>query len=128
MCVLADRHVRQNLDPLPGRRQPVVTRKRTVHVISDTLHPSHDMRRQGFDQGAFKKCNHLRATLNRVSAKLEFRFLIFVSALLAANSRADETEWRVFLEPKFLRAPVTSPIPSARKTDVAAGRLADGEL
>jgi hypothetical protein len=63
-----------------------------------------------------------------VSAKLEFRFLIFVSALLPAGLRADETEWRVFLEPKFLRAPVTSPIQSARKTDIAAGRLADGEL
>jgi hypothetical protein len=63
-----------------------------------------------------------------VSAKLKFRFLIFVSALLVASALADETEWRVFLEPRFLKAPVNSPIASARKTDLAAGLLADGEL
>jgi hypothetical protein len=70
----------------------------------------------------------LRATLNRVSAKLKFRFLIFLSALFGAHARADEGEWRVFLEPKFLRAAVTSPIPSAKKTDLTAGRFTDGEL
>lgn len=51
---------------------------------------------------------------------------IFVA--LAVEAGADEGEWRVFLEPKFLRAPVTSTIPAAKKTDLAAGRFAGGEL
>jgi hypothetical protein len=63
-----------------------------------------------------------------VSGKLKFRFSFFASLLLAAAALGDEAEWRVFLEPKFLRSPVTSPIPSAQRTEMAAGRFTDGEL
>lgn len=49
-------------------------------------------------------------------------------AALVVEAGADESEWRIFLEPKFLRAPVTSTIPAAKKTDLAAGRFAGGEL
>jgi hypothetical protein len=66
-----------------------------------------------------------------VCAKLKFRFWIFVSAVFAsqvAGARSDESEWRVFLEPKFLRAPITSPIPSAQRTELAAGQYANGAL
>jgi hypothetical protein len=47
---------------------------------------------------------------------------------LTAGCHADETQWRVSLEPKFLRSPVTSPIPAAKRTELAAGRLTDTEL
>lgn len=47
---------------------------------------------------------------------------------LTAGCHADETQWRVSLEPKFLRSPVTSPIPAAKRTELAAGRLTDAEL
>jgi hypothetical protein len=59
---------------------------------------------------------------------MKFRFLFFASFLFAAGSLADESEWRVFLEPKFLRSPVTSPIPSAKQTEFAGGKLAGDEL
>lgn len=54
-----------------------------------------------------------------------------MSALFAGaltHGRADEADWRIFLEPKFLRAPVTSPIPSAQRTELVAGSLVGGEL
>jgi hypothetical protein len=43
-------------------------------------------------------------------------------------ARGDETDWRVFLEPTFLRAPVVRPIPAAKRTVIALGFLADEGL
>jgi hypothetical protein len=47
-------------------------------------------------------------------------------ALIGAT-RAEEprTAWRVWLEPKFMRAPVTAPITGAKKTVLAGGALGD---
>jgi hypothetical protein len=59
---------------------------------------------------------------------MKFRFLFFASFLFGAGSLAGEEDWRIFLEPKFLRSPVTSPVPSAKQTEFAAGLLADSEL
>jgi hypothetical protein len=59
---------------------------------------------------------------------MKFRFLLFASLIFAGGAVAAESEWRVLLEPKFLRSPVTSPIPSAKRTELAAGRDVSGEL
>lgn len=131
MCVLTDCQVSQNLDRLTNRRQPVVTRKRNIHVITDTLNPHHDMRRQGFDQGAFEKCDHVPQTDNRLRANDDLGIAIFAVLILAFATRAsgaEESAWRVWLEARFLRAPITAPVPNAQKTDYAGGALVDGEL
>ena len=47
---------------------------------------------------------------------------------MATSGRADESGWRVFLEPKFLKSPVTSKIRSAQRTELAAGVLEGKEL
>jgi hypothetical protein len=55
----------------------------------------------------------------------DFRFSIFAALALALVARAEEpsASWRVWLEPKFMHAPVTVPIPGAKKTVFAGGVL-----
>ncbi len=44
-----------------------------------------------------------------------------VALFAAAAARADDSEWRVWLEPKFMHAAVTAPIPGSERTEIAAG-------
>jgi hypothetical protein len=37
-------------------------------------------------------------------------------------------DWRIWIEPRFMRAPVSAPIPNAQRTEFAAGRRADEAL
>lgn len=55
----------------------------------------------------------------------DFRFSIFAALVLALGARAQEPQaaWRVWLEPKFMKAPVTAPIAGAKKTVLAGGTL-----
>lgn len=59
----------------------------------------------------------------------DFRFSIFAAALaFAFTAQADETQWRVWLEPKFMRAPVAVPLANSEKTELAAGLLTGDTL
>jgi hypothetical protein len=53
------------------------------------------------------------------------RFILFIAlaAFARAGGVADEQSWRVWLEPKSSRAPVTLPIAGAERTVVCAGFL-----
>jgi hypothetical protein len=55
-------------------------------------------------------------------------FALFATLALLADARADETAWRIFLHPKFLRAPVTAPVAGAQRTEYAAGVLGPDTL
>lgn len=52
----------------------------------------------------------------------DLRFAIFAAAF-ALVAQADETQWRVWLEPKFMRSPLAVPLAGAQQTELAAGRL-----
>ena len=70
-------------------------------------------------------------TVNRPRTNDDLRIAFFAALLigiLITPVRADESAWRVWLEAKFLRAPVNAPVSNAQKTEYAAGTLADGEL
>ena len=54
--------------------------------------------------------------------------MILIALLLAVTARADEAAWRVWLEPKFMRSPVTQPIAHAERTALVAGTLGDAEI
>jgi hypothetical protein len=47
---------------------------------------------------------------------------------LVAVARCDDSAWRVWLEPKFMRAAVAGPFGTAKKTELAAGVLEGTEL
>ncbi len=85
------------------------------------MHSQDDVGRQRLDQRAFEKGNHRREWTARARAWKVF----FAALLLASTARAEDPagseEWRVWLEPKFMHAAVTSPIPDAEKTELAAG-------
>jgi hypothetical protein len=58
------------------------------------------------------------------------RFAFFLWLVLIGAALADEprTAWRVWLEPTFMRAPVTAPITGAKKTVFAGGTLGEEGL
>ena len=56
-----------------------------------------------------------------------FVSLFLLRGIAPAQEDAKAT-WRVWLEPRFMRAAVTAPVAGAEKTEYAAGELADGEL
>jgi hypothetical protein len=58
----------------------------------------------------------------------DLRFTICASFALAASAWADESAWRVWLEPKFMHTPISAPITGAQKTEVVAGTLTDDGL
>lgn len=45
-----------------------------------------------------------------------------------AEDTPDPATWRVWMEPKFMRVPVSSPIALSERTELAAGVLRDGDL
>lgn len=45
-----------------------------------------------------------------------------------AAAQSDEKQWRVLIEPKFMRPPVSFPIPGAERTLLVPGWFADDEL
>lgn len=57
----------------------------------------------------------------------DLRFAIF-AAVLAVTVRADETAWRIWMEPKFMHAPIAVPLAEAQKTELAAGVLTEDGL
>jgi hypothetical protein len=54
--------------------------------------------------------------------------LLWVTSSLGEDAIGDSSNWRVWLEPRFMRAPVSAPIAGAHKTELAAGELVDGQL
>ncbi|MEQ1860147.1 MAG: hypothetical protein ABMA13_09440 [Chthoniobacteraceae bacterium] len=54
----------------------------------------------------------------------DLRIAIF-AALGVAVVRADDSAWRVWLEPKFMHAPVAVSLADAQKTQIAAGMLSE---
>ncbi len=50
----------------------------------------------------------------------------FVGLCLSVPGQAGESEWRVWMEPKFMRAPVVAQIPGAQKTVWVAGERREG--
>jgi hypothetical protein len=55
----------------------------------------------------------------------DLRFTFFAVIALTMGVRAGEPgmAWRVWLEPKFMHAPVTAPIKGAKKTEIAGGLM-----
>ena len=95
-------------------------------MIPDPIHPDDDMRGQRLCERAFEKGDHARDDRRaRTGAKWK---VILASLLLAAPARADEAAWRVWLEAKFMRSPVTKPVAHAGRTALVAGTLGEGEL
>ena len=95
-------------------------------MIPDPIHPDDDMRGQRLGERAFEKGDHARDDRRALTgAKWK---VILLTLLLAVAARADETAWRVWLEPKSMRSPVTKPIAHAERTALVAGTLGDGEL
>ena len=56
--------------------------------------------------------------------------LAWLVALLGSHAQGvpDPETWRIWLEPKFMRAPISAPIAQAERTVLAAWTLRDGEL
>ena len=58
----------------------------------------------------------------------DFRFSIFAIALAitaTVTAHADETQWRFWLEPKFMRSPLAVPLSNSQKTDLVAGIMTE---
>ena len=53
--------------------------------------------------------------------------LVWFMTLLTSHA-ADPATWRVWLEPKFMRAPVSTPVAQSERTEIASGVLRDEEL
>jgi hypothetical protein len=65
--------------------------------------------------------------MQRPRRVVDWRVALFVLMISVFAARADETQWRVWLEPSFMRTNVTSPIPGAKQTVMAAGHFEKGE-
>ena len=67
--------------------------------------------------------------MQRPHGGVDWRVAIFVlvTALTLLAAQADEAQWRVWLEPSFMRTNVTSPISGAKQTVMAAGHFENGE-
>src|SRR5437868_4128432 len=96
-------------------------------MISNAMHSDDDIGRQGFDQGSFEKGNHAPRTMQSTRCRVDWRVTLFTCFLAMHTARADESEWRIWLEPSFMKTNVTAPIVGAKQTVMAAGRFENGE-
>jgi hypothetical protein len=90
------------------------------------MHLHHHVRRECFHERALEKRNHAPQWK---APRLPWK-VFFALFLLAATAPADEPResWRVWLEPRFMRAPVSSRIPNSQRTEFAAGRRTEDGL
>lgn len=96
-------------------------------MIPDPIHPDDDMRGQRLCEGAFEKGDHARDD-RRAGTGAKWKVFFMALLLAAAAARADEAAWRVWLEPKFMRSPVTRPVAHAERTVLVAGTLGEEGL
>ncbi|RYD82799.1 MAG: hypothetical protein EOP84_08885 [Verrucomicrobiaceae bacterium] len=56
--------------------------------------------------------------------------LVWLALFLGCHAEegSDPASWRIWMEPKFMRAPVSAPVAQAERTVLAAGTLREGEL
>src|SRR4051812_28333815 len=100
-------------------------------MIPHPMYLHHGMCRERFDERSVEKGDHPRQWKSFAGGWKAF----FVSALALALGTCQGLtappaveDWRVWMEPKFMHQKVTAPIPSAQRTELAAGRVRDGEL
>ena len=107
-------------------------------MITHAMNIHDDVRGQSLDKLAFEKGDHRRDDRSEArSAKAKARpasqvfvfffTFIFVSSGWAGDS-ANDAVWRVWLESKAMRAPVSAPLSGAARTELAAGFLHGQEL
>ena len=126
MCVLANLKVSQNLKTRTDGRKFIVARERNRNMVAYPVHVQDHMRRVSFCQNAFQKGNHQsQHFLPRLRRQAACLTLWLLSQF---QSTAAEPDWRIWLEAKFLAPPVSSLIPQAQRTVLAAGRWTGTEL
>ncbi len=105
-------------------------------MITDAVNGDDDMGGKGFVEGAFEKGDHwgeddgerrkAKGERGRTPSPFAFRLspwflLVLTFSFSHAGETANENGWRVWLEPRSNRAPVTLPIAGAERTELCAG-------
>lgn len=116
------------------RGHAVIAGEGNRDVVSNSPHIYNDMRRIGLLQSALQKGDHactlriFRRSLQAPGFFISLGLLMGGVALTAGDS-VPELQWRIWMEGSFMRPAAYSPVPAARKTVLAAGRVSEtGDL
>ena len=133
MGVFTDLEVREKQEATADGGKTIIAGEGDGNVITDAMHIENHMGGVRFDQDAFQKGDHRSKDLGlsvRRQAPLALVVALLTlwtmtSGIFAAEAASD---LRVWLEAKFLGAPVSAPVANAQRTVLAGGRLEGGQF
>ena len=104
--------------------QFVVAGEWNGNVVSNAMHVQHHMSGIRFGEDAFQKSDHRLEDLTSLTRRQALGTCFSILPFLAVENAfaSIEPQWRIWLEAKYMKSQVTSPVEAAQRTVRCAGR------